>query len=454
MNISDTIIAPATAGGKAGIGIIRISGGDVRNIIKKILKISLRERYAHFFTFFDLNGKIVDNGIAIFFASPRSFTGEDMLELQGHGNPLILDMLIKNILLINNVRLARPGEFSERAFLNEKIDLIQAEATMDLIHAQSKLAIQASLKSLQGFFSQCINKIFQRLNSIYSNIEAAINFPEDINDNILLKNIDNKIYDVISLIKKVKKKAVQGNLLREGIKIVITGTPNVGKSSLLNRLLNKNVAIVTNLAGTTRDLIRSYINIKGLTFELIDTAGLCDSNNVIEKIGIKLAKDVIKKSNHVFLVLDSSKKDEFNELIIKNYIKKLNKNQIITLIFNKIDLTKKKSCITRYKNKYTSIYVSVKSGLGIDLLRKYMRSFSRSIDSSENLFLARRRHLQILTKTLKLLEDGLKNWIDFQTIELLSDTIKLANTLISEISGKFINQDILEKFFSEFCIGK
>lgn len=454
MYVNDTIIAPATAGGKAGIGVVRISGGKVLEIVQKTLKVSLKERYAHFLPFFDLNNKIIDHGIVIFFASPRSFTGEDMLEFQGHGNPLIIDLLIRNILLIDNVRLARPGEFSERAFLNEKIDLVQAESVMDLIHAQSTLAAHASLQSLKGVFSTAINKISLKLQEVYGRIEATINFPDDVNEHNLLKYISDDIHDIIILIKNLKNKAIQGNILRKGIKVVITGAPNVGKSSLINILSNRNISIVAEFAGTTRDLLRSKIEIQGVRFELIDTAGLCNSTNIVEKIGIKLAKEVIQTSDHIFLVLDSSQEYRVNKKIICRYIQKLNKNQTITLIFNKIDLVQKKACITKYHNKYTCIFISIKFRLGIDFIKRELNSMTGLVDSSENIFIARHRHLQLLNKTLQSLQDGLKVWKDFQLIELLSENIKLANALILEISGKFKDKEILEKIFSEFCIGK
>lgn len=454
INVNDTIIAPATAGGKSGIGIVRISGEEVKNIISKILKTSLTVRYAHFLPFFDLEGNIIDHGIVIFFSAPNSFTGEDMLELQGHGNPLILDLLIKNIILLDHIRLARPGEFSERAYLNKKIDLLQAEAIMDLIHAQSELAVQASLQSLQGFFSRSINKISLKVQALYAVTEALINFPEDVDERNLLKNINADLLEIIELLKTLKKKAGYGNIVREGVKIVITGAPNVGKSSLLNSLVNQNIAIVTEFSGTTRDLLRGQMNIQGLNFELIDTAGICKSKNCVEKIGIELAKEIIQKSNHIFVVLDSSKNSSFNDKIILKYVKKLNKNQTMTLIFNKIDLVNQRSCIKKYNNQYVSIFISIKHGLGINLLKKHMKSFVRFVDSSENVFIARRRHLQILNKTLLLLEEGLKDWLEMHVIEVLSENLRLANRLMEEISGRNTNKDLLEKIFSEFCIGK
>lgn len=454
MQIQDTILAPATSGGRSGIGIIRISGINVVDIINIVLKVSIKERYAYYLPFFDLNGNIIDYGIVLFFMSPKSFTGEDMLELQGHGNPIILDLLIKNILSIQNVRFARPGEFSERAFLNGKIDLVQAEAVMDLIQAESVAAVNASLKSLQGSFSCIINKIFSNIKKIYTDLEVLINFSDDINDNINLTSINYNLKSVINLIQKIQKKSLQSYILRNGIKIVITGLPNVGKSSLLNKLLNKEVAIVTDIPGTTRDILRSTININGLSYELIDTAGLCnDSTSIVEKLGINLAKKLIKKSNYIFLVLDITKKKEINDIIILKYIKKLKKNQNLTIIFNKIDIVQEKSRIGKYNN-YVSFFISTKFNLGIDLLKDHIQKFSKLINNSENLFLARRRHIEILTKVLKVLKIGQKNWIKYQLVDCLSDDIRLAIQLISEITGQFTHNDLLKKIFSKFCIGK
>lgn len=454
MIFNDTIVAPATTIGRSGIGIIRISGTSVLKLIKIFLKISMKERIAYYTPFLDVKGNILDYGIALFFSSPRSFTGEDILEFQGHGNPILLDLLIKNLLFIKHVRIARPGEFSERAFLNNKIDLIQAEAISDLINAQSESLIKASLRSLRGNFSKKIKSIISQLKNIYTQIEAIINFPDEINESVLLKNIKKKLIKVINLIKKLIYTTCQSRLLQKGIKVVIIGPPNAGKSSLLNFLSNQTVSIVTNIPGTTRDLIRKNVWIHGICYKFIDTAGLHKSDNDIEKIGIKLAKKKICSCDHIFLVLDITHNQSINNKFISKCINNLKKNQSITIIFNKIDLTNQESCVSIVYKKYISIYLSIKNRLGVDFLKKRIQQISSTIDNIENVFLARRRHLYELEKSLKHLLNGKKDWRIHSRIELLSEHISLSIKCLLNITGKFSTNDLLNKIFSDFCIGK
>ncbi|VFP87764.1 tRNA modification GTPase MnmE [Buchnera aphidicola (Cinara piceae)] len=454
MMFHETIVAPATAFGRSSIGVIRVSGSSVIKIIKKFLKISMTERFAHYVSFFDINGNILDKGIALFFHAPRSFTGEDVLEFHGHGNPFLLDILIKNILSFNNVRMARPGEFSERAFLNKKIDLVQSEAVCDLINAQSELAIKAASCSLSGYFSKKILYIIEQLKLLYSRIEAVVNFPDEINELDLFKNIKINLIAVIKLIQNLIDISYQGNILKKGIKIVISGAPNVGKSSLFNYLSNEQSSIVTNIPGTTRDIICKDIWINGISCELMDTAGLHKSKDIIEQIGIKLAKKKLHTCDHIFLVLDVTNNHLFNDKLINKNINQLKLNQNITFIFNKIDLVNQRPCLKFIDKKFKCIYLSIKYKIGLDFLKNRINEISSSLNNVEGVFLARRRHLSELEKALKYLINGKKYWLKNKYIELLSDNIRLSIDCLLKITGNFSNNDLLNKIFSEFCIGK
>ncbi|WP_075433635.1 tRNA uridine-5-carboxymethylaminomethyl(34) synthesis GTPase MnmE [Buchnera aphidicola] len=454
MIFDKTIVAPATAPGQSGVGIIRVSGSAVIKVIEKFLRISMKPRFAHYTSFSDITGKILDYGIALFFPAPFSFTGEDILEFHGHGNSVLLDLLMKNILLIKNVRIARPGEFSERAFLNNKMDLVQAEGINDLINAQSELSIQASLRSLNGDFSKKIRDIISLLKKLYARIEAVINFPDEINESSLISDIRICLSDAIYLMKKLIFKGCQGNLLYNGISIVITGPTNVGKSSLFNYLSNQKISIVTNIPGTTRDVMCKNIWINGARYELVDTAGLRKSNDVIELIGIKLAKKNIQSCRHIFLILDASQDKYSNNILVKKYIDGLRKNQNITIIFNKIDLIHKKPCLDIVFNQFKCIYLSIKYKMGINFLKDRMHEISSELNAGEDVFLARNRHLSALKASLKYLKHG-KEWLNKNLcIELFSEDVRLAIEAMLTITGNFSSSDLLEKIFSDFCIGK
>ncbi|VFP84781.1 tRNA modification GTPase MnmE [Buchnera aphidicola (Cinara splendens)] len=454
MIFNETIVAPATAFGRSGIGIIRISGSSVLKIMKKFLNISMKERFAHNVSFLDFQGNIIDHGIALFFPAPKSFTGEDILEFQGHGNPFLLDIIIENIVRMNDVRLARPGEFSERAFLNKKIDLIQAEAISDLINAQSRLSIQASLLSLSGSFSKKICLIIDLLKVFYSQIEAIINFPDEMDAPCDRLDFMPNLTKIIVLLQKLTDTARKSHALQKSIKIVIAGLPNVGKSSLFNYLSDQQISIVTDIPGTTRDLMCKEVWSNGICYELIDTAGLRKSQDVIENIGIQLAEKSICSCDHIFFVLDTLHNQKENNKIILKSIKNLRINQTITFIFNKIDLTEQKPRLETIYQKFQCIYLSVKKKLGLNKLKKVINTILHTNNNVESVFLARRRHVLELEKSLKYLMQGKKDWYRSNNIELLSENIRLSMNCLLGITGHFSNDDLLNKIFSDFCIGK
>ncbi|MGP1953078.1 MAG: tRNA uridine-5-carboxymethylaminomethyl(34) synthesis GTPase MnmE [Arsenophonus sp. ET-KM2-MAG3] len=452
--INDTIIAQATPPGRGGVGVLRISGPKVIDVAKIILGKLPKPRYANYLPFYDINRKILDKGIALYFPAPNSFTGEDVLELQGHSSPIIIGLLLKCILGINGIRIANPGEFSQRAFLNDKIDLTQAEAIADLIDASTEQAARSAINSLQGIFSQKIHEIIEELTKLRIYIEAAIDFPDEKINFLSDREIKLKLNEIIFKFKNVCLQAYQGNLLREGIKVVITGRPNSGKSSLLNALTGHKTAIVTSIAGTTRDVLHEDIHIEGMVLHVIDTAGLCESTNEIEKIGIKRAWEEIKQADHILYVVDSTttKEIEFKK-ILSEFIGQLIKPLPITVIRNKIDITNEPISITKMNN-HVLIRLSVLRKEGINLLRQHLKESVGFNLHVEGEFLARHRHIQALNIAEKHLEQGYQQIVIFYSSELLAEELRLAQEALSEITGEFNSNDLLDKIFSNFCIGK
>ncbi|XBC38210.1 MAG: tRNA uridine-5-carboxymethylaminomethyl(34) synthesis GTPase MnmE [Buchnera aphidicola (Floraphis choui)] len=453
---NDTIVSRVTPEVRCNIGIIRISGPLAFQVSIQVLgKIPL-SRYASYLPFLDSSGKILDYGIALWFPKPHSFTGEDSLELQGHGNPIIIDLLIASILTISNVRLAKPGEFSERAFLNGKIDLVQAESIVDLINATSEQSARAALRSLQGLFSFHVNNLIKKFIKFRVMIETLINFSEDEIELDYKYNIKNEINKLINLLNNIYNISTQGAVLREGVKIVICGHPNSGKSSLLNSLSCTNRAIVTDIPGTTRDVIYECINIRGVLFHLVDTAGLRLTKDLVERIGIEFAWKEINLADHILFIIDgsSSKNDQ-----TKNYtefLSMLSKNINITVVFNKLDLKNFKVYINDFK-KHNYILVSAKTGRGIEKLRKHLYDIYKTnkiFDDNESIFLARRRHIDILLKILNCIKESKKNWKKYHNIELLAEDIRICQDLLNSITGSFTSDQLLSDIFSNFCIGK
>ena len=451
---TDTIVAQATPPGRGGVGILRVSGPKAQDVAKAVLGILPKPRYAHYLPFLASDGTTLDEGIALFFPNPHSFTGEDVLELQGHGGPVILDLLLKRILDIPSVRIARPGEFSEQAFLNDKLDLAQAEAIADLIDASSEQAAKSALSSLQGVFSKKINTLVEALIHLRIFTEAAIDFPEEEIDFLSDGKIAAELEQVIQRLNEVRQEAKQGSLLREGMKVVIAGRPNAGKSSLLNALAGRDAAIVTDIAGTTRDVLREHIHIDGMPLHIIDTAGLREASDEVERIGIERAWQEIDQADRVLFMVDSTTTNETNpEKLWPEFIERLPKNIPVTVIRNKADLTGEPLGYSE-QNGYCLIQLSARTGEGITLLRDHLKQVMGFTSSTEGGFLARRRHLQALEKAAEHLNNGQYQLTTYHAGELLAEELRLAQEALSEITGEFTSDDLLGRIFSSFCIGK
>ncbi|WP_417445573.1 tRNA uridine-5-carboxymethylaminomethyl(34) synthesis GTPase MnmE [Kangiella sp.] len=452
MTNQDTIAAIATPPGRGGVGIIRVSGKNATKIAEKILGRSIKVREATYLPFLDNSGHTLDQGIGILFKAPNSFTGEDVLELQGHGGPVILDMVLKEVLAAG-ARIARPGEFSERAFLNDKLDLAQAEAIADLIESTSEQAARSAMRSLQGEFSNKVNQLVESLIHLRIYVEAAIDFPEEEIDFLSDGKVQTDLYAIINDVKKLKEEAQQGTILREGMTVVIAGKPNAGKSSLLNALAGKESAIVTEIAGTTRDVLREHIHIDGLPIHIIDTAGLRDSEDTVEKIGIERAWQEIEKADQIILVADAGETQNFIPHEIDPDFTKFEqfKNKLL-IVANKIDLTDTLSISDN--TKYKVLPLSAKTGVGIDELKKTLKDIVGFKQTSEGSFIARRRHLDAIDRALQSCENGKQQLEVYHAGELLADELRQAQNALSEITGEFSADDLLGRIFSSFCIGK
>lgn len=443
--IKDTIAAIATATGKGGIGIIRISGAKSYTIATKIVHHELKPRYAHFLNFYDNKNQIVDNGIALYFKAPHSYTGEDVVELQAHGGPIILQLLLE-IVLNHGARLANPGEFTERAYLNNKIDLMQAEAIADMIDATSRQAVQSASRSLQGQFSQRIQRLLDQLVTLRVHVEAAIDFPEEEHDFLEDAEIKDNLNIVTKALEDILHVAKQGALLREGTEIVIAGKPNAGKSSLLNALAGKESAIVTEIEGTTRDTLSEYIQIKGVPIHIIDTAGLRITQDVVETEGIKRALAKLKTADHILMIIDICEKGGKDTAC--DFIEEMPENIPITYVYNKIDLDSH-----HYQNHDNCLYLSAKYNIGIDKLREYLLKAIGYQQTSEGTFTARKRHIDALEQALSNLKQGQAHFYN-KAGELLAEALNLAQQDLGLITGKFSADDLLGEIFSQFCMGK
>ena len=454
MLTNETIIAQATPPGRGGVGIIRISGAKTELVAQTILNKIPAVRKADYLPFLDEDQQTIDQGIAILFKAPNSFTGEDVLELQGHGGPVIMDMLMRRILKIDGIRMARPGEFSERAFLNDKMDLTQAEAIADLIDATSERAAKSAMNSLQGEFSKKINTLTESLIHLRIYVEAAIDFPEEEVDFLADGKIAQALYNIIDNLSAVQKEAKQGAIIREGMKVVIAGRPNAGKSSLLNALAGKESAIVTDIAGTTRDVLREHIHIDGMPLHIIDTAGLRDSPDRVEQIGIERAWQEINNADQILFMVDGTTTDATDPAEIwPDFIDRLPSSIGLTVIRNKVDLTGETLTVSDDQS-HPVFKISAKENLGLDELKDHLKKCMGYQSNTEGGFIARRRHLDALEKADEHLQIGKQQLEVYKAGELLAEELRLAQQQLSEITGEFSSDDLLGRIFTSFCIGK
>ncbi|MDK2778199.1 MAG: tRNA uridine-5-carboxymethylaminomethyl(34) synthesis GTPase MnmE [Pseudomonadota bacterium] len=460
----DTIAAIATAPGRGGVGIIRVSGSLALTVARQVLGYVPKPRYAHYGPFSAADGTVLDEGIALFFPNPNSFTGEDVLELQGHGGPVVLDLLLKEVVALG-CRLARPGEFSERAFLNDKMDLAQAEAIADLIDSASEQAARCALRSMQGEFSKRVHSLLEQLIQLRIYVEAAIDFPEEEIDFLSDGKVAAMLDAVDNELKAVLKEAGQGAILREGMNVVIAGRPNAGKSSLLNALAGQERAIVTDIAGTTRDVLKEHIHIDGMPLHIIDTAGLRDAPDEVERIGIQRAWEEITQADRVLLMIDSSKTTAaetdpekllhalYDERGLKEAANDLLNNGRVTVIRNKADLSTEIIGLNS-DGKFPTITLSAKQNAGVDVLREHLKQVMGFDAASEGGFLARRRHIDALNRAQEAIDFGRQQLEGMGAGELLAEDLRMAQNALNEITGEFTADDLLGEIFGSFCIGK
>ncbi len=480
-----TIAAIATPGGYGGVGIVRVSGSKVKAIAEKLFNKKLKPRYAVYTDFLDQDQQIIDTGLAIYFPGPNSFTGEDVLELQAHGGPVILGLLLKRVIELGATH-AKPGEFSERAFLNDKIDLVQAEAIADLIEAGTEQAARAATRSLQGAFSNQITTLNEKIIYLRTYVEAALDFPEEEIDFLNDGHVKAELDAILFTCENILATAKQGVILQEGIQVVLAGEPNAGKSSLLNALAQKDAAIVTDIPGTTRDVLREKINLDGVPLHIVDTAGLRESNDIIEQEGIKRAQQEIEKADIVLWVIDSALEhaESLDKSPLPPFFKgRLNLEKILR-VYNKIDLLppviasvakqprrdaqlSAESGLLRfarndrgyvhndgYYGHNDGVYISTKTGEGFDQLKSKIFEKIGIKQIKADQISARARHLDILKKTKTLLNQGLFILEHSSAGELLAEHLREAHQLLGEITGTFTADDLLGEIFSKFCIGK
>lgn len=445
-NRRDTIAAVASGAGRAGIGVVRVSGPLVSEISKAILGSKPPAREARYLPFKDAGGQSLDFGIALRFKSPHSFTGEDVLELQGHGGPVVLDLVLARVLECG-ARMARPGEFTERAFLNDKMDLAQAEAVADLIDSGSQAAALAAVRSMSGDFSASIHSIRDELIAIRVWLEAALDFSEEEIDFLSDPQLQQRAAVLIQKFDSLLANASQGQKLRDGLTVVIAGNTNVGKSSLLNALSGADSAIVTDIAGTTRDVLHEEIIIDGLPLHIIDTAGLRSTEDVVEQEGIRRAEKAMASADQLLVLIDASA-PELPKLPV-------DLNVPITYLINKIDLAPEHQAAKLIPDsESTRIDLSAKNGEGLKTLKKHLLSLAGQDRSIEGVFLARRRHLDAMIESREATDKALVHLQQGAMPELAAEELRLAMQALDDITGRFDSEDLLGEIFSSFCIGK
>ncbi len=488
----DTICAITTAPGRGGVGIVRLSGERALTIAQQLIPIDPQPRHAHFCDFLDGERNPIDQGIVLYFPAPNSYTGEDVVEFQGHGGMQVLNLLLARLLDLG-ARLAYPGEFSERAFLNNKIDLVQAEAIADLIDASSQQAARSALRTLQGEFSRRIHTLVEQLTVIRVNVEAAIDFSDEDIDVLSRTGVSEQLSEAQQALTEVLQEAHQGSLLKEGISIVIAGKPNAGKSSLLNALSGQESAIVTDIPGTTRDLLQQEISLSGVPVHVTDTAGLRDSSDVVEQEGVRRARKALESADQILLVIDSSELDQAavaaGDIDLSELLAPLNLAGLeeadqqallrrTTLILNKIDLAVSPTVTpsvtastshstgqqnapephiksTSYQgNSLTLIGLSAKEKLGISLLTNHLLDIVGFRAGADGVFVARERHLRALRAAGNCLDKAVLGVSEHSQLELVAEDLRLAQRYLGEITGEVSSDDLLGKIFSSFCVGK
>ena len=449
MSGTDTIAAIATPPGRGGVSIVRVSGAHVSTIANHVLGKLPAPRHATFCQFRNHHHEVIDEGIALYFPAPNSFTGEDILELQGHGGVLVSDMILQAVLQAG-ARMARPGEFSERAFLNDKLDLAQVEAVVDLIDAGSRQAARAAVRTLEGEFSRHVNELLAELIELRVYVESALDFADEEIEFLQTGDIKDRLHALKQKITLLSQTAERGRVLSEGLQIVIAGKPNAGKSSLMNGLSERDSAIVTDMPGTTRDILREQVTIDGIPIHLHDTAGIREHAEPIEQEGIRRARDHIASADLVLWVHDDT------ELLEQADYRDLPAERLV-LVCNKIDLSGRSAGVTSI-HEHDAVGISMVNGDGLDALRKYITGHATQAKSSETEFTARRRHLQALQQTEASLLNAesrlAEQFASGGTGELLAEELRLAQLSLAEITGEFTSDDLLGKIFSEFCIGK
>lgn len=446
---ADTVVAIATPPGRGGVGVVRISGPAVPTIAQHLLGKLPPPRHAEYASFRDHDGTSIDTGLALYFPAPHSFTGEHILELQGHGGPVVMNMLVRRAIGLG-ARAARAGEFSERAFQNGKIDLAQAEAIADLIESSTEQAARAAQRSLAGEFSARIHGLIEQMIELRAHVEAAIDFAEDEVDFLSAAHVYERVQALLDEIDAVLASARQGSLLREGLRVVITGRPNVGKSSLLNSLAGHEAAIVTDIPGTTRDVLREVIQLNGVPLHLMDTAGMRVSNDVIEQEGMRRAQAELVQSDHVLLVVDdvAGLTPEDRETVAA-----MPTGVALTLVYNKCDLSHRPP-LRAAGAAHAVVRLSAKTGIGMDLLRERLQESAGYLGASSGIFSARNRHLDALARARSALENGGQQLRERRAGELLAEELRQAQNALAEITGEFTSEDLLGRIFSSFCIGK
>ncbi len=442
----DTIAAIATPSGAGGIGIVRLSGPDAEHIANTLTGLSLTPRHAHYGQFYDAEHQLIDSGIVLLFKAPQSFTGEDTLELQGHGGVVVVNQVLQRCLQLG-ARLANPGEFSQRAFLNNKIDLAQAEAIADIITSSTAQAARSAQQSLQGVFSRQIQQLVAQLTELRIYVEAAIDFVDEDIEFIAGGHVEHKINQLADALNEITSRAQQGCLLREGMTIALVGKPNVGKSSLLNTLSGQDSAIVSPIPGTTRDIVKESIQIDGLPVHIMDTAGLRESADIIELEGMRRSQAAMANADRVLWLIDIT--DPEPEALPEQLAQ--DQTRVIR-IYNKIDLIEN-PIPDQDLNQTDACYLSLKTGAGLNTLKTLLKQSIGYDDSASDIFIARARHLQALQKAQQALLNANQQRVEEQ-FELVADELRQAQTALAEITGEVTADDLLGKIFSSFCIGK